>query len=152
MQLSDAQNLALQVLLKKMAKAEVQLPSMGHESFRSQMDESEKHLENLVKELKEMSKTRYPRYLPNANGLGGSSSTATSINGGGTLTLPDFVLEDEVQETPMVLGEASVELMWASTVLKTTAFKLQHTEEEEMSLKDAYKALERAQEELNKMR
>lgn len=29
LQLSDAQNLALQVLLKKMAKAEVQLPVIG---------------------------------------------------------------------------------------------------------------------------
>ena len=30
LQLSDAQNLALQVLLKKMAKAEVQLPVIGN--------------------------------------------------------------------------------------------------------------------------
>ena len=33
LQLSDAQNLALQVLLKKMAKAEVQLPVIGNNSF-----------------------------------------------------------------------------------------------------------------------
>ena len=51
--------------------AEVQLPVIGQDSFRSQMDESEKHLENLVKELKEMSQTKYPSYLPNANTHGG---------------------------------------------------------------------------------
>lgn len=154
LQLSDAQNLALQVLLKKMSKAEVQLPVMGHDSFRSQMDESEKHLENLVKELKEMSQTRYPRYLPNANIHGGSSSTTTSVNGGGTLTtLPDFVLEDEVQETSKVLGEASDELKAATTELATTVHKLQRDQdEEEFNLKEAYRALERAQSELNNMR
>lgn len=99
--LSDAQNLALQVLLKKMSK--VELSEDRGDNFRSQMDESEKHLENLVKELKEMSQTRYPRYLPNANINGGSSSTATSINGNNVGALPDFVLEDEVQETSKVL-------------------------------------------------
>jgi hypothetical protein len=79
------------------------------------MDESEKHLENLVRELKEMSQTKYPSYLPNAN-MHGGSSTATSINGGcGALTLPDFVLEDEVQETAKVLGGASDELKVKNT-------------------------------------
>ena len=156
LQLSDAQNLALQVLLKKMAKAEVQLPVIGHDSFRSQMDESEKHLENLVKELKEMSQTKYPSYLPHAN-LHGGSSTATSINGG-IGALPDFILEDEVQETSKVLGEASDELKAATTELQTLAVtKLpqqenNHEQFESMNLKEAYKALERAQEELEKMR
>lgn len=58
LQLSDAQNLALQVLLKKMAKAEIQLPVVPADSFRNQMNENEKQLENLVKELKEMSQIR----------------------------------------------------------------------------------------------
>ena len=117
------------------------------------MDESEKHLENLVKELKEMSQTKYPSYLPHAN-LHGGSSTATSINGGCIGALPDFILEDEVQETSKVLGEASDELKAATTELQTLAVtKLQQEHEfESMNLKEAYKALERAQEELEKMR
>ena len=125
---------------------------LGHDSFRSQMDESEKHLENLVKELKEMSQTKYPSYLPHAN-LHGGSSTATSINGG-IGALPDFILEDEVLETSKVLGEASDELKAATTELQTLAVtKLQQEHEfESMNLKEAYKALERAQEELEKMR
>ena len=121
------------------------------------MDESEKHLENLVKELKEMSQTKYPSYLPHAN-LHGGSSTATSINGG-IGALPDFILEDEVQETSKVLGEASDELKAATTELQTlavTKLPQQETElenfESAMNLKEAYKALERAQEELEKMR
>ena len=126
---------------------------LGHDSFRSQMDESEKHLENLVKELKEMSQTKYPSYLPHAN-LHGGSSTATSINGG-IGALPDFILEDEVQETSKVLGEASDELKAATTELQTlavTKLPQQEHEFESMNLKEAYKALERAQEELEKMR
>ena len=122
------------------------------------MDESEKHLENLVKELKEMSQTKYPSYLPHAN-LHGGSSTATSINGGCIGALPDFILEDEVQETSKVLGEASDELKAATTELQTlavTKLPQQETElenfESAMNLKEAYKALERAQEELEKMR
>ena len=120
------------------------------------MDESEKHLENLVKELKEMSQTKYPSYLPHTN-LHGGSSTATSINGG-IGALPDFILEDEVQETSKVLGEASDELKAATTELQTLAVtKLpqqenNHEQFESMNLKEAYKALERAQEELEKMR
>ena len=48
LQLSDAQNLALQVLLKKMAKAESKLPLTEKSEFRSQMKKSEAQLENLV--------------------------------------------------------------------------------------------------------
>ena len=146
LQLSDAQNLALQVLMKKMAKAEAQIPVMGDDSFRSQMDESEKHLENLVKELKEMSQTKYPRYNVPAE----ASSTTTSINGG-AITLPDFVLEDEVTETSKVLEGASDELKAATSELQATVTRLQ-TEDDPISLKEAYRALERAQLELNNMR
>ena len=154
--LSDAQNLALQVLLKKMSKAEVE--AMGPPEFRTHMNESEKHLENLVKELKEMSQTRYPRYLPNANNMNGaSSSTATSINNEGcNMTLPDFVLEDEVQETSKVLGEASDELKAATNELEVlasvTRLSSSPDAEEEISLQEAYRALETATNELNKMR
>ena len=48
LQLSDAQNLALQVLLKKMTKAESLLPSYTEKSeFRHEMKKSEQQLENL---------------------------------------------------------------------------------------------------------
>ena len=60
LQLSDAQNLALQVLLKKMSKAESKLPRVEKSEFRSQMKKSEQQLENLVSELKELSQTKYP--------------------------------------------------------------------------------------------
>ena len=81
------------------------------------------------------------------------SSTATSLNG--VTTYPDFILEDEVQETSKVLGEASDELKAATNELQTTVTKLQQENELEMeslSLREAYKALERAQDELEKMR
>ncbi len=85
---------------------------------------------------------------------GASSSTATSINNEGNMTLPDFVLEDEVQETSKVLGEASDELKAATNELQTTVTRLTSSSdnEEELNLQEAYRALERAQEELNKMR
>ena len=60
LQLSDAQNLALQVLLKKMSKAESKLPQAEKSEFRSEMKKSEQQLENLVSELKELSQTKYP--------------------------------------------------------------------------------------------
>ena len=70
LQLSDAQNLALQVLLKKMSKAESRLPHVEKSVFRSQMKKSEQQLENLVSELKEMSRTQYPSI--NSNNYSGS--------------------------------------------------------------------------------
>ena len=73
LQLSDAQNLALQVMLKKMSKAESRLPHVEKSAFRSQMKKSEQQLENLVQELKEMSQTQYPSI--NSNNHSGKLST-----------------------------------------------------------------------------
>ena len=70
LQLSDAQNLALQVVLKRMDKAEAQLPSS---EYKVKMRKSEKQLENLITELKEMSETKYPT-LPSQNYSTSSSS------------------------------------------------------------------------------
>ena len=76
LQLSDAQNLALQVLLKKMSKAESKLPRVEKSEFRSQMKKSEQQLENLVSELKEMSQTTYPTIPSNIY-----SGSVLSFNG-----------------------------------------------------------------------
>ena len=76
LQLSDAQNLALQVLLKKMSKAESKLPRVEKSEFRSQMKKSEQQLENLVSELKELSQTKYPTIPSNIY-----SGSVLSFNG-----------------------------------------------------------------------
>ena len=75
------------------------------------------------------------------------------------MTLPDFVLEDEVQETSKVLSEASDELKAVTSELQTTVTRLHQQDQvdeaeadQALSLKDAYKALERAQQELDRMR
>ena len=79
LQLSDAQNLALQVLLKKMSKAESKLPLPSREEkseFRSQMRKSEQQLENLVSELKAMSRTQYPTITSSILSCNGNPSQA----------------------------------------------------------------------------
>ena len=79
LQLSDAQNLALQVLLKKMSKAESKLPLPGREEkseFRSQMRKSEQQLENLVSELKAMSRTQYPTITSSLLSCNGNTNQA----------------------------------------------------------------------------
>jgi uncharacterized coiled-coil protein SlyX len=191
LQLSDAQNLALQVLLKKMSKAESSLlptyasngyslsssmkntpedscsptsPSNPKEytsqykifanginrkvpngninnntsensnfKFRSQMDESEKQLENLVKELKEMSQTMYPpsNYLLMQNQLGlnnnnnnnntiSTASSGSTFNGGGISYQDIDPLQDEITKTSKVLNGTKDEL-------KATQQELQQT-------------------------
>ncbi len=125
LQLSDAQNLALQVLLRKVARAEGQLGQLGQQqngvahillpsssvstaataaaaaagapgsslprhsrhSFRSRMDDSERQLENLVRELKEMSQVRYPalqQATTGSNSGGGGGGGNSNHQGGGT--------------------------------------------------------------------
>ena len=176
LRLSDAQNLALQVLLKKMAKAETQLvfspagsssttannnPSVSNhhhhhqhqrDSFRSRMDESEKQLEHLVKELKEMSQIRYPRLQqqPSSshhhnNGVESGASSSCSTN---MFIQPDPLFSLELGELEETLGGAKTELAAAQSELKATAGKLRDVN----SLDDAYKALEKAQQELEVMR
>ena len=182
LQLSDAQNLALQVILRKMAKAEVQLPLSNQEMFRAKMNESEKQLENLVKELKEMSQVRYPTYNGgngvhfnhNNNNHHGTNSSSGSTNNFGFSpgSVNDQSLEEEIQNTSEALGGTRAELAATEKELKATAFKLKEAaspdspdnnskklgakqkknEPKNMDLGEAYKALERAQEELNRMR
>ena len=231
LQLSDAQNLALQVLLKKMSKAESSLlptyASNGYSlsssmkntpddsnsptspsnpkqftsqyklfanginrkvpnanmnnntsentnfKFRSQMDESEKQLENLVKELKEMSQTMYPpsNYLLMQNQFGlnnnnnnnnnniNTNSTASSgstFNGGGISYQDIDPLQDEITKTSKVLNGTKDELKATQQELQQTANRLHQKEfeleENSVNLKNAYKALEKAQKDLLKMR
>ncbi len=180
LQLSDAQNLALQVLLKKMAKESP--PSTGtslsqhstqpHENvnkatrgqhvemsadfranhvgdrvdFRSKiMNESERHLENLVRELKEMSQIKYPTYNASTGG-NGTSSTATSVHG----------FDDDNTSNVNPRSPSSNELKAVQEELDSTVGKLQakefEVEENSVNLREAYRALEKAQRELNKMR
>ena len=223
--LSDAQNLALQVLLKKMSKAESSLlptyTSNGYSlasstknttedsnsplspintkdytnqyklfsngisgnkitngnntrsdtsinfKFRSQMDESEKQLENLVKELKEMSQTMYPpsNYLLMQNQLGlnsnnnntiSTASSGSTFNGGGISYQDIDPLQDEITKTSKVLNGTKDELQAAQQELKETASRLQQREsdleENSVNLKNAYEALDKAQKDLLKMR
>ena len=225
LQLSDAQNLALQVLLKKMSKAESSLlptyTSNGYSlassnkntnedsnspispintkdytnqyklfsnglapnkisngnnnrsdssinfKFRSQMDESEKQLENLVKELKEMSQTMYPpsNYLLMQNQLGlnsnnnntiSTASSGSTFNGGGISYQDIDPLQDEITKTSKVLNGTKDELEATQQELKETASRLQQREsdleENSVNLKNAYEALDKAQKDLLKMR
>ena len=234
LQLSDAQNLALQVLLKKMSKAESSLlptyasngfslvssstkntpedsplsptnpinsyanqykifsngmtrkvpngnvnssngDTTSNFKFRSQMDESEKQLENLVKELKEMSRTMYPpsNYLLMQNQYGltnnnengnnnnnntnrSTTSSGSTFNGGGISYQDIDPLQEEITKTSNVLNGTKDELKATQQELKQTASRLHQKEfeleENSMNLKDAYKALEKAQKEILKMR
>ena len=194
LQLSDAQNLALQVLLRKVARAEGQLvngeassqsqhqaassvstglimpgslvgrhapgvTSTGaagerRSAFRARMDESERQLENLVRELKEMSQVRYPTLQQgtqhhhngvlsssNNNNQGTASSSASTTNvyfangGGGGVTGTDEVdavsatravgdLEERLDETAAAIGGARTELVAAEAELGQTAERL----------------------------
>lgn len=96
LQLSDAQNLALQVMLKKVSKSESKLPSnkrMEKTEFRNQMKKSEQQLENLVTELREMSQMKYPT-IANSNHY--HSGSVFSFNGNSCKN-PDLgISEDEL--------------------------------------------------------
>ncbi len=193
LQLSDAQNLALQVLLRKVARAEGQLvngeassqsqhqaassvstglimpgslvgrhapgvTSAGaagerRSAFRARMDESERQLENLVRELKEMSQVRYPTLQQgtqhhhngvlsttnNNQGTASSSASTTNVyfaNGGGgggagtdevdaaSATRAVGDLEDRLDETAAAIGGARTELVAAEAELGQTAERL----------------------------
>ena len=132
-------------------------------AFRSQMDESEKQLENLVRELKQMSQTMYPpdtNYLLMQNSYGinnnTTSSSGSTFNGGG-ISYQDYdPLQDEICKTSKVLNGAQDELKATQQELKQTASRLHQKESEleenSMNLKNAYKALEKVQKDLLKMR
>uniref|UniRef100_A0A0K2UR14 EF-hand domain-containing protein n=1 Tax=Lepeophtheirus salmonis TaxID=72036 RepID=A0A0K2UR14_LEPSM len=175
--LSDAQNLALQVLLRKMKDISsgvgggggvlgapsgmIDIPSASPSSssevkpsFASRsVAESEKQLENLVHELREMSQTKYPSVgSSSAHQASYSSNNSTLYN----TKLDDSPFEEEIAATSAALGGAKDDLILTQKELQQTVLKLQlkeiELEENSMNLTDAYKALELAQEELNKLR
>ncbi len=217
LQLSDAQNLALQVLLRKVARAEGQLPGAsgtgaatttaassthnghlssaastmmlpgsivrhsGSSAFRSRMDESERQLENLVRELKEMSQVRYPTLQTGTNNMGTTSSSAsttnvffpstTLLNGSGNnnnrsndLDEVDAAVEEHeaigerLEATAEALGGAGSELAAAEEELAVTADRLRekhmrrNKDDNSGEITEAYAALERAMQELNRLR
>ena len=116
------------------------------------MEESEKQLENLVKELKEMSQTKYPTMSSNI--YAGSSC---SFNG----TCPqDISMEEDLTQIVDALNSASAtahrDLGSAQRELRNTAAKLRvngnNGENGGADLKEAHKALEKAQEEIQLLR
>jgi uncharacterized coiled-coil protein SlyX len=180
LQLSDAQNLALQVLLKKMARAEALddgespqpttttrttsalrsesgMNGVAHavsegDSFRSRMNDSERQLENLVKELKEMSKIKYPSIVTKQQ----SSSSNNSNNG--TMD-DDFVFglmhapPAPPPPPPQTSGRFPTAFRFSRSAMVTETTRGEDVVDgTEVDIAEAYKALERAQEELNKMR
>ena len=184
LQISDAQNLALQVLLRKVARGGGEgggsgggadtpttttangtvikgngssrlngtVSAMSEEPvdpfFRQRKDDNETQLENLVKELKEMSKIRYP----NIGTKQQSSSSNNSCNGA---TEDDFGMTSPLPPPPPPPGTGR----FPATFQFRTGPKASKGEDtvddggrDQMDVAEAYRALERAQEELNKMR
>ena len=132
LQLSDAQNLALQVVLKRMNKAEAQLPLVEKSEYEAKIQKSEKQLENLISELKEMSQTKYPT-LPSQIYSTSSSSQEQEM---------------ELSTTQLYLSSVQKELRGIACRLSqspTTTIK-------DMSLSEAFDALVEAQIEIDKMR
>ena len=184
LQISDAQNLALQVLLRKVAKGgtdradtpttttangttgnkgngssrmngtvsamsaeEVEVAVDPLYSVIQRKDDNEKQLENLVKELKEMSKIRYP----NIGNKQQSSSSNNSCNGaaeddcsGMTSPLPPPPPPPGTGRFPSTFRFSNASNKGEDTV--------DNSGKDPMDVAEAYRALERAQEELNKMR
>ena len=183
LQISDAQNLALQVLLRKVARGGegdrgadtpttttangkgnsgslrlngvVSAMSAEEEAvidplFRSQRkDDNEKQLENLVKELKEMSKIRYPNI---GNNKQQSSSSNNSCNGAAE---DDFGMTVPLPTPPPPPGTGRFPSTFQFRTAGANTSKGEDTVDgsrEQVDVAEAYRALERAQEELNKMR
>ena len=134
LQLSDAQNLALQVALKRMAKAESQLPAAekSHQ-YEAKVQKSEKQLENLISELKEMSQTRYPT-LSSQNCSTSSSSQEHE--------------HPQLATTQLYLSGVQKELRGIATRLSGSP----STTIKDLSLAEAFDALVEAQAEIEKMR
>ncbi len=194
LQLTDAQNLALQVLLRKMARAEaagaaaspstsasllrtasalngnVAASSKGElaggaaseaDSFKSRMNESEKQLENLVRELKEMSKVKYPNIGAAAAAKQQSSTSSNnSFNGNGEddmspsspvgATTPGRFPTAFKFRTPSAVTSGPTSGTKSEDVVDHR--QQQQQQQQGMDIAEAYEALERAQEELNRMR
>ena len=144
LQLSDAQNLALQVVLKRMDKAEAQLPSS---EYKVKMRKSEKQLENLITELKEMSETKYPT-LPSQN----YSTSSSSHDPETELSTTQVIL---YRETIVSALCHQVYLSSVQKELRAIACRLSQSPDvtfEDLSLTEAFDALVEAQLEIEKMR
>ena len=132
LQLSDAQNLALQVVLKRMNKAEAQLPLVEKSEYEAKIQKSEKQLENLISELKEMSQTKYP-----------------------TLPSQIYSTSSSSQEQEMELSTTQLYLSSVQKELRGIACRLSQSPTntiKDMSLSEAFDALVEAQIEIEKMR
>merc|ERR1719483_261721 len=146
LQLSDAQNLALQVLLKKMAKAESKLPVAESSDFRNQIKQSEQQLENLVSELKEMSQTKYPTIPSNIY-----SGSTCSFN---DRTHFDLGIEEELERSHESISGVQKDLTSTQKQLKDISKQLEPKESirEDLNMKEAYKALLKTEKEIEKLR
>ena len=134
LQLSDAQNLALQVALKRMVKAESQLPaSEKSHQYQAKVQKSEKQLENLISELKEMSQTKYPT-LSSQNCSTSSSSQEQE--------------QPQLSTTQIYLSGVQKELRGIATRLSGSP----STTIKNLSLAEAFDALVEAQAEIERMR
>ena len=134
LQLSDAQNLALQVALKRIAKAEARLPAAEKSQNRAIVKKSERQLENLISELREMSQTKYPT-LASQNCSTSSSSQEQD--------------QAQVSTTQIYLTGVQKELRGIATKLSRspTASTIK-----DLSLAEAFDALVEAQAEIERMR
>ena len=134
LQLSDAQNLALQVALKRIAKAESRLPAAEKSQNRAIVKKSERQLENLISELREMSQTKYPT-LASQNCSTSSSSQEQD--------------QAQVSTTQVYLSGVQKELRGIATKLSRspTASTIK-----DLSLAEAFDALVEAQAEIERMR
>jgi len=143
LQLSDAQNLALQVLLKRMAKAEAKLPSEEPGKINNHIKQSEKQLECLISELKEMSETKYPTIPRNL--YSGSPSSMINLDQG---------IEEELEKSKESISEVQKDLTSANMQLRDYSKQLQNkeTNKEDLNMKIAYKALLKAELEIEKLR
>ena len=141
LQLSDAQNLALQIMLKRMNKAEANLVLPAKLDCRNNIEKSEKQLENLIGELKEMSKMKYPTISSNHY-----SSTSSSYSLERRQEM-DEVLNQE-------LSQAQESLSGVQTELNTMTSRLKQTQSlnKNDSLNDAFEALRQAETEIQRMR
>jgi len=146
LQLSDAQNLALQVMLKKMAKAESKLPVAETSDFRNQMKQSEQQLENLVSELKEMSQTKYPT-LPSKI----YSDSSCSFNGAAQ---GDLGIEEELESAHESISGVQRDLTLTQKQLKHISKQLEPKKirRDDLSMTEAYEALLKTEKEIEKLR
>ena len=155
LQLSDAQNLALQVMLKKVTKAESKLPTnkkMEKTEFRNQMKKSEQQLENLVTELREMSQMKYPT-IANSNHY--HSGSVFSFNGNSCKN-PDLgISEDELLSVHDSITGVKRELGTTQKRLHRISQQIDPSSDpskSDSSMLEAYEALLKTEKEIENLR